>query len=181
MLDLKLLNKQFSGCDCGREHLSTIKDIRIGSKLVNQVGSILKANSFSKKLLLVADKNTFKAASGIEESLQDFKLKTMLYNDFRIPSLEEVERITALAGDAEGVLVIGTGSLSDVCRLAAFRKNLPLCIFATAASMDGFASSASPIIDSGFKRSFPAKAPAVIIADTDILLPPKQVKSCRFR
>lgn len=169
MFDLSKLNEAFSACGCGRKHECLIKDIRIGEKLVGRVGAILKENGFPEKLLLVADENTLSAARGILESLQGFDLVLQVYRDFRIPRIEEVERISERISEVEGVLVVGTGSLTDVCRLACHRKGRPLAVFATAPSMDGFASNSSPIIFSGFKRSVPAKAPDVVIADAEVL------------
>ncbi|MCL2752504.1 MAG: iron-containing alcohol dehydrogenase, partial [Firmicutes bacterium] len=54
-------------------------------------------------------------------------------------------------------------------------------IFATAASMDGFASDSAPITRNGFKRTYPAKAPEVVVADTRILAAaPEELKSAGF-
>jgi glycerol-1-phosphate dehydrogenase [NAD(P)+] len=180
MFYLERLKQEFSNCACGREHACAIKDIRIGSKLTHRVGEILKANGFPEKILLVADKKTLKAAQGIFEGLGGFQITLRVYDDFRIPTLEEAERIAA-GLEGGGVLVVGTGSLSDVCRYAANRKNLPLCIFATAPSMDGFAASIAPLIESGFKRSYPAKAPDIIIADAGVLAAsPSELKAAGF-
>lgn len=59
-------------------------------------------------------------------------------------------------------------SLISLAALLAANKNKKLCIFATAPS-DGFASYSSPIVKNGFKSSYPAKSPEVIIGDTKIL------------
>ena len=55
---LKIIDSFRSGCYCGRRHETAIRDIRIASGLVNQVGNILKENHFPNNLLLVADKNS---------------------------------------------------------------------------------------------------------------------------
>ena len=49
-------------CPCGKVHETAVRDVRIGSGLVHKVGSILRDNGFSKNILLVADKDTLKAA-----------------------------------------------------------------------------------------------------------------------
>ena len=90
--------------------------------------------------------------------------------------LEELIRDKDIA-----VLSVGTGSVNDPCRLACARQNKKLCIFATAPSMDGFASYSSPIVKDGFKESYPAKSPEVIIGDTKILAAaPTELKSSGF-
>lgn len=169
-------------CACGVVHETTIKDIRIGSGLVGETGEILAENGFPKNILLVADKNTIKAAEGILQSLSGFNVENKIYDDLRIATTEEAENVQKIiSGRDIAVLSVGTGSINDVCRLAAAREDKMLCIFATAPSMDGFASYSSPIVDGGFKLSLPAKSPEVIIGDTKILAnAPVELKSAGF-
>lgn len=169
-------------CDCGKKHSTAVKDVVIESGAVHKVGQILSKNKFSKKILLVADLNTIKAADGIKESLTDFNVEYKIYDDLRIATMEEVNEIEHLISDKDiSVLSVGTGSLNDICRLASARQNKQFCIFATAPSMDGFASYGSPIVCDGFKSTYPAKSPDVIIGDTKILASaPVELKSAGF-
>ena len=169
-------------CSCGVKHTTSIKDIQIDSGLVNKVGEILKNNSFPNEILLVADKNTLKASEGIIESLSGFNVSFKIYDELRVATMNEVEEIEFLIKDRDiGVLSVGTGSINDPCRLASARRDKMLCIFGTAPSMDGFASYSSPIVCDGFKSSYPAKSPEVIIADTKILASaPNELKSAGF-
>ena len=64
MFDLEKIKREFTDCDCGSKHELNIKDVVIGSGAVNRVGEILSTNGFGKRILLVADKNTLKAAAG---------------------------------------------------------------------------------------------------------------------
>lgn len=183
MSDVMNIIKDFRyGCPCGMEHTTTIKDVRIGSGLVANVGEILKENNFSKNILLVADKNTLKASEGIKNSLEGFNVEYKLYDNIRVAEMFHVEEIEALiSGRDISVLSVGSGSVNDPCRLACARQNKLLCIFATAPSMDGFASYSSPIVDNYFKASYDAKSPEVIIADTKILAAaPAHLKSSGF-
>ena len=43
-------------CSCGMEHLTAVKDVQIGSGIVEEVGEILNKNGFPKNILLVADR-----------------------------------------------------------------------------------------------------------------------------
>ena len=169
-------------CSCGMEHHAAVQDVQIGSGLVKKVGEILKKNGFPKNILLVADKNTLAAAKGIEESLKGFSVEYKIYDQIRVARMEHVEELESfIRGRDIGVLSVGTGSVNDPCRLAAARQDKKLCIFATAPSMDGFASYSSPILKVGFKSSYPAKSPEVIIGDTKILAAaPTYLKSAGF-
>lgn len=183
MSDIMNLIKDFRyGCPCGMEHTTTIRDVRIGSGLVSSVGEILKENNFSKNLLLVADKNTLKASEDIEKGLEGFNVEYKIYDNIRVAEMFHVEELEKLiSGRDISVLSVGSGSVNDPCRLACARQNKLLCIFATAPSMDGFASYSSPIVDNFFKASYDAKSPEVIIADTKILASaPAYLKSSGF-
>ena len=184
MTDVMEIINEFKNtdCSCGRAHHTTIEDIQIGSGLVNHVGEILRKNGFPENILLVGDKNTISASKGIEQSLRGFKVQYHIYDDLRVATMKETEEIEGLIdGKDIAVLSVGTGSVNDPCRLAAANKNKKLCIFATAPSMDGFASYSSPIVKNGFKSSYPAKSPEVIIGDTKILAAaPAELKSSGF-
>lgn len=181
-IDFKKLISEYSHCECGKPHECAIKDIVIEHGAAEKVGEILKKNGFPKKLLLVADKTTLKAAAGVEKTLKDFTVTYYIYDNLRVAKMSDVRVIESMIENGiEGVLSVGTGSLNDIARLACARKNAPLCLFATAPSMDGFASYSSPIVDGNFKITYPAKCPEVIIADTKILAAaPAELKSAGF-
>lgn len=161
------------GCDCGRKHETAVQDVCIESGAVKLVGKILAKNGFSKNILLVADKNTLKAAEGIEDSLDGFSIEYKIYDNLRVADMKHVEELqNIISGRDISILSVGSGSVNDPCRLAAAR---------TAPSMDGFASYSSPIVCNGFKSSYAAKSPEVIIGDTKILAAaPKELKSAGF-
>ncbi|MBO7148406.1 MAG: iron-containing alcohol dehydrogenase [Clostridia bacterium] len=169
-------------CPCGVKHETTVGDVRIASGLVNSVGAILRENSFSDNILLVADKDTLKASEGIVESLKGFNISYKIYDEIRVAEMKHVDELEKMIKDKDiSVLSVGTGSVNDPCRLACARADKKLAIFATAPSMDGFASYSSPIVDNGFKASYPAKSPEVIIGDTKILAnSPTYLKSAGF-
>lgn len=179
---LEIINSIKGKCPCGMCHGTSIEDIIIESGAVNRVGEILRKNNFPENILLVADKNTLKAAEGILESLEGFNVIMKIYSFIRVAEMHHVEELEELIRDKDiAVLSVGTGSVNDPCRLACARQNKKLCIFATAPSMDGFASYSSPIVKDGFKESYSAKSPEVIIGDTKILAAaPTELKSSGF-
>ena len=179
---LSLIRSLEGDCACGGSHTCTVRDIVIESGAVNHVGEILKRNGFPRDILLVADKNTLAAADGIVASLDGFNVEYKIYDSIRVAEMRHVRELEdIISGRDVGILSVGTGSVNDPCRLAAARKDKMLCIFATAPSMDGFASYSSPIVDGGFKLSYPAKTPEVIIGDTRILADaPQELKSAGF-
>ncbi len=182
-MDLKAIVDSLKTCNCGREHNINIKEVAIGKKMIEKTAEILKRNGFGTRLLAVADKNTIAAAKGILEILTNggFTYKLKLYDNLRTADMSDAQDIITLAADVDGILSIGTGSLNDICRYAALHADKDFAIFATAPSMDGFASDTSPITEHNFKQTLPARQPSVIIADTDILAAaPAELKSAGF-
>ena len=183
VMDLNKILKNLENCACGREHKCATKVVRIESGLVNRVGEALTEAGFPKKLLFVADNNTLRASEGIVESLEGsgFVLKKIIYDNMMYAKIESVNELKALCGDVDGIISVGTGSLNDICRVTAFGLGKRFCIFATAPSMDGFASDTAPIIENNFKESWKAEQPEVILADTKILAnSPLELKAAGF-
>lgn len=182
-MDIARIQHELTGCPCGRAHQTAIRAVEIGNGLTARAAAILTANAFPRSLLLVADNHTLRAAGDLPAVLRDggFAVKRKLYEDLRVADMEQVEELEALCEDVDGILSVGSGSLNDICRLAAYRRQKPLAIYATAPSMDGFASNSAPITKNNFKVSYPAVQPQVIIADTAVLAAaPAVLKSAGF-
>ncbi|MCQ2428421.1 MAG: sn-glycerol-1-phosphate dehydrogenase [Clostridia bacterium] len=184
-MDLQNLLRSLENCPCGKEHTFDTKVVEIYSGLTADAGKILSKAGFPKKLLLVADDNTFGVAEaeGLTAALEasGFELKKLIYKNMKYARIEQVREVEALAADVDGVISVGTGSLNDICRVATFELDKKFCIFATAPSMDGFASDTAPIIENNFKNSWKARQPMVILADTKILAAaPTELKAAGY-
>ena len=169
MTDFHTLIDSYQNCACGQAHECAIRDIEIGSGLVSETGEILKKNGFGPRLLLAADEQTLAAADGIEASLSGFTVLRHIWPSIRVATMQDVEKIEGYFDRVDGVLAVGTGSVHDPCRLACARHNVPLCLFATAPSMDGFASNASSMVVDGVKLTLYNRCPQAIVLDTEVL------------
>ena len=169
MTDFHALIDSYRGCTCGQNHECAIQEIAIGSGLVHETGALLRKNGFGPRLLLAADEQTLAAADGLLSSLGGFTVRSHIWPSLRVATMQDVEAIERELDSVDGVLAVGTGSVHDPCRLACARRGKKLCLFATAPSMDGFASYSAPIVNGNFKITYPAKCPEVIIGDTKIL------------
>ena len=181
MTDFHALIDSYRGCACGQAHECAIQEIAIGSGLVHETGEILRRNGFGPRLLLAADEQTLAAADGILPALRGFSVRQHIWPSLRVSTMQNVETLERELDSVDGVLAVGTGSVHDPCRLACARRGKKLCLFATAPSMDGFASYSAPIVSGNFKITYPAKCPEVIIGDTKILADaPAALKSAGF-
>lgn len=67
-------------------------------------------------------------------------------------------------------VAVGSGTVNDLVKYAAHLAGKPYVVFATAASMNGYASANASLIPAGeLKQSFVATAPRAIYIDTQIL------------
>ncbi|MCL2365220.1 MAG: sn-glycerol-1-phosphate dehydrogenase [Defluviitaleaceae bacterium] len=180
-MDISKIIADLRNCPCGLTHDAPPMRVEIGTGLLARVGELLKG--FPRKLLVVADANTLAVSPGIMENLTaaGFECTLHCYPDMRTADAQEVEEIRAMMVGHGGLLSVGTGSLNDICRLASFEAGVEFAIFATAPSMDGFASNTAPITYNNFKKSILCHAPSVIIGDTDIMAKsPAHLKAAGF-
>lgn len=71
--------------------------------------------------------------------------------------------------DYEHVIAVGSGTVNDLCKYVTAGDGRRYCVFATAASMDGYTSSTASItLESGLKVSLPAHAAAGVFIDIGV-------------
>lgn len=182
-MDLNKILADLKDCPCGKVHTFATKVCEIGSGVTERAGKILADANFPKKVLFVADDNTLRASAGLLESLETrgFECKKIIYKNMTYARVEQVNELKALSSDIDGIISVGTGSLNDICRVTAYGLKKRFCIFATAPSMDGFASDTAPIVENNFKVSWKAEQPEIILADTKILAKsPVELKAAGF-
>jgi len=170
-------------CSCGKKHTFDTRAVEIGHDMTSRTGEILLREGFGKKLLIVADENTIRASGKLSDVLSEagFELTKLIYHNLLEATNIGVDEVKSLLANTDGVISVGSGSLNDICRVAAYDLAKALAIYATAPSMDGFASDTAPTIKDGFKSSWQAKQPEVIIADTAVLAAaPVILKSAGF-
>ncbi len=90
------------------------------------------------------------------------------------PSLHAEHRFVAqveeaLRPHAFVPVVVGSGTLNDLVKLAAHRTQRAYLCVATAASMDGYTAFGASITFEGAKQTFDCPAPRAVIADIDII------------
>ena len=75
----------------------------------------------------------------------------------------------ALAG-ASAVVSVGSGTISDIAKVASSRQNnVPHILVQTAASVDGYTDNVSVVLKSGAKRTIDSRWPDVVLADTEVI------------
>ncbi|HHV98354.1 MAG TPA: sn-glycerol-1-phosphate dehydrogenase [Clostridiaceae bacterium] len=161
-------------CKCGRCHEIQTKKILLGSGALHKVYDIIRELDMGNKTLIIADINTLKAAGEeLERDLtsKGIALKMCIFEDNEVHADEKAlgKVLIDIDPDVEFIIAVGSGTINDIARFISFKFRKPYIAVATAPSMDGYASSVSPLIVNGFKKTFSATFPIAIIGDTDIL------------
>jgi glycerol-1-phosphate dehydrogenase [NAD(P)+] len=80
---------------------------------------------------------------------------------------ETLDAAAAAVKGADLIITIGSGTMTDVGKMAAMRNGgIPHIVVQTAASVDGFTDNVSVILRNGVKRTVPSRWPTIVLADT---------------
>lgn len=161
-------------CGCGKKHRIDIKHIYVGENVYNRILDVAK-EILPKEILLVSDNNTYKALGKcVENELTEsgYKINNIiLFSDGDlIPDEKAIGRVLVeVNNETELIVAVGSGSINDICRIISAKTHIPYVIMGTAPSMDGYASTVSPLIIDGSKVTYPGTNPYAIIADSNIM------------
>lgn len=80
-----------------------------------------------------------------------------------------VEIVRRACAHADALIAVGSGTINDLCKYAAAKDGKPYAVFATAPSMNGYASKNAAITIDGHKMSLPAVSPVGVFMDLGVL------------
>lgn len=85
-------------------------------------------------------------------------------------SEEVISECTKRCEDADGIISIGGGTITDIGKMTSVAlKGIPHIAIQTAASVDGYTDNVSVILINGVKRTVPSRWPEAVIADTTLI------------
>ena len=158
-------------CSCGKEHYAALKAVRVGKDALNDLPELVNSLGF-KSLYLISDPITYgiageKCVNILTAAGIKHKIIQLSHLGFDEATLGEL--IINMPADCDLCIAVGTGSINDMTRYFSFKMGRPFFTVATAAPMDGFASSVAAIHVNNLKTTFEAQTPTCIIGDTEIL------------
>lgn len=155
---------------------SDTRRIIIGADALDRVHATF-AECFGKNAaVVVADETTFAVAGRVvDQQLRAagrnvlppiiFPGAPTLYADF-----DTVLGLEAKLRHHEATpVVVGSGTLNDITKLAAYRTGRQYMCVSTAASMDGYTAFGAAITKDGFKQTMTCPAPRALLADMRIV------------
>ena len=176
----EILSDRFLGqnfdCPCGNTHEIRTRMAVIEPNVAERIPGFLPALVPGERILLVADRNTWTAAG---EALSDVLGAShsvdccLLRNDSTghihasVDLVEEI--ITAYPDEYDGFVAVGSGTVNDLTRAVAHRRERPYFVLATAASMNGYTSAIVALLEDGLKTTRTATPPVAVFADPAVL------------
>lgn len=157
-------------CACGREHAISVKEIILEAGALRSIPALLEQYGYRQPVIL-CDENTLEAAGravrGLlpESGLVVLNPENLHANEHGVATAEE-GLATCPAPDV--LLAVGSGTIHDITRFVAHKRGLPFISVPTAASVDGFVSTVAAMTWHGCKKTFPAVAPSLVVADTGV-------------
>jgi len=164
-------------------------------RLVLADGALAEAARFMadkewRRVLLVADENTREAAGrSLESDLPaggvSVSVTLVRPNPAGDVVADEASVVQVLLDlqrhGADALVAVGSGTLHDIARYAAFTAGKPFVSVPTAPSVDGFTSKGAPLIIRGEKITVPAVGPVALFADPGVLLrAPRRLAAAGF-
>lgn len=176
MLPHYLLGKTFE-CDCGRNHSVPLQAYIYSANALERLPKLLSHTvPAGSTVLIVADTRTYEAAGHrVEEMLKGKRdAKTVILDDGHggSPVCDDTthEHLLSTIGDSwEALIAVGSGVVSDLCKWTASTAGKPYLTVATAASMNGYASSNIAASVKGVKRVLQGTSPFAILAMPDVI------------
>lgn len=170
----EMANIEFQ-CSCGKKHKIEMKHIYVGEGVYVKIGDIVK-EIYPKEILIISDKNTYEAlGKSVESKIKEsgFNYKNIILSNGEgdlVPDERTIGRLLVEMSDETELLVaVGSGTINDVSRIVSARTKIPYVIVGTAPSMDGYASTVSPLIIDKTKLTYPGIYPYAILADSNIM------------
>ena len=169
----EVLGQSFVCPACGRTHRSETKILDIGPDLFPAISDRLAPLGLAGRPLVVFDDNTYAACGEkLLDGLKAFNPETFIFHrdDLHADSFAIGRVMLAMVNNPGFLVSCGSGCITDTVRYASLRSGVPFVSVGTAASVDGYASTVTPVIVDGFKITYAGVAPRAIFADTDVLM-----------
>lgn len=159
-------------CTCGRRH--EVPAVRVVSS--DDAYAVLARDCAEalagRPVLLIDDESTHQAAgAAVLERLEEHRVNT---ERITLPggpvATEELARdIQDRCTDHDLIITVGAGTVSDLGKYVAQRREIPCWSAPTAPSMNGYASSIVAIKIKGVKRTLPSAPPQFIYVDPRVI------------
>ena len=168
----ELLAGRYRDPETGEVFAAAARSVVIEDSLAGSEADLVAALGIGRRLAVVSDVDTFAALGERVERALASRFTVQRVTLGREPHAD-VETLAKLAGALDtrldAVIAVGSGTINDLCKLAARDRELPQLVFATAPSMNGYTSLSASLTEGGLKRSVRAETPVAAFFDLGVL------------
>ena len=120
-----------------------------------------------EKIAIVADEDTYDAlGQRVAAALRNIGIDKTIILKKPHADMQTAASLTEELSAFDSAIAIGSGTINDLVKYVTAQDGRRYCVFATAASMNGYTSTtASMTLETGLKVSVPAQAPAGFFVD----------------
>lgn len=138
--------------------------------LSGKEAGLVSSLGFMPPFVVVSDVNTHAAlGERVARALSALGPVTEIILDHPHADMAGVRDLAKKLDGFSAIIAVGSGTVNDLTKFAAFQNGKPYCVFATAGSMNGYTSqTASITLDSGLKISLPAQVPLGFFVDLSV-------------
>lgn len=131
---------------------------------------LVQSMGLGSNFAVVCDAATHDALGGrIVKNISKLGPVAEIVLDHPHADLATVEQLKEKIKGYNGIIAVGSGTINDLTKLATAQQGRQYCVFATAASMNGYTSStASMNLTSGLKVSLPGQCPKGFFVDLEV-------------
>jgi glycerol-1-phosphate dehydrogenase [NAD(P)+] len=153
------------------------RSVTIGAGVLASVADTFEEGFGNHEAVVVADENTFRVAGQeVQRHLEAAGYKPVepyvfpgepaLYAEYG-----NIEKLVEALREHDAIpIAVGSGTLNDIDRRAAYEGERPSMCVGTAASLDGYTAFGASIEKDGHKQTLTCPAPRLVLADVDILV-----------
>ena len=160
-------SKYSGSCSCGRNHDMVTRAAVIEPGCLFDFEKYMEMFNITGKRCALYGKNGYKATEGRHPFAQQEIILDP--NGLHANEVATAEVLSKLEEDVEIIIAVGSGTIHDIARFCAHERGIRFVSCITGASVDGFCSTVAAMTWYGFKKTLPAVAPEIVIADIDII------------
>lgn len=164
-------------CECGRTHSVQPREVVYGDEAIARLPQLAAECCQDRAVCVLSDVRTRNVAGeDVAEALSSngWDVHELIVPDpagRELPVCDDVtkDELSAKLPAVDLMVPVGAGVVSDLGKWLAFERSIPCITFATAASMNGYASAnVAPAID-GVKTLVRARPPVAVVSSPSVL------------
>ena len=160
-------SKYAGKCACGREHTMETRAAVIEPGCLFEFEKYMAEFNVAGKRCALYGENSYAATADRHPRAE----QEIVFDPTGLHANEvsTAEVLAKLEGDVEVIVAVGSGTIHDIARFCAHERGIRFVSCPTGASVDGFCSTVAAMTWYGFKKTLPAVAPEIVLADTEII------------